>query len=132
MENCSSSAFVSDDQTQADGQVYQLKVVLRHCSPMIWRRLLVTSDTTIAQLHSILQIAMGWENLHLHRFLIFGKEAGIYRDGGILFDDNPSHVKLSDFKLRPGERFEYEYDMHDFWQHDIRLEQLRPRGGRAQ
>lgn len=113
-------------QPQSDVQVYQLKVVLRHCSPTIWRRLLVTSDTTIAQLHSILQIAMGWEDLHLYRFRIFGKEYGIYRDGGILFDDNPFQVKLSDFRLRPGERFEYEYDMGDFWQHDIRLEHVSP------
>jgi hypothetical protein len=93
---------------------------------MIWRRLLVTSDTTIAQLHAILQTAMGWEDLHLHRFRIYGKQYGIYREGGILFDDNPFQVKLSDFKLRPGERFEYEYDMGDFWQHDIRLEQVLP------
>lgn len=111
---------------QTDVQVYQLKVVLRHCSPMIWRRLLVTSGTTIAQLHNILQIAMGWEDLHLHRFRIYGKEYGIYREGGILFDDNPFQVKLPDFKLRPGERFEYEYDMGDFWQHDIRLEKISP------
>jgi hypothetical protein len=93
---------------------------------MIWRRLLITSNTTIAQLHTILQIAMGWEDLHLHRFRIFGKEYGIYRDGGILFEDNPFQVKLSDFKLRPGERFEYEYDMGDFWQHDVRLEKVLP------
>jgi hypothetical protein len=123
---------VSDDklhqphQPQADVQIYQLKVVLRHCSPMIWRRLLVHSDTTIAQLHTILQIVMGWEDLHLHRFRIYGKEYGIYREGGILFDDNPFQVKLADFRLRPGERFEYEYDMGDLWQHDIRLEQVLP------
>jgi hypothetical protein len=117
---------VNDNQTQAEVQVYQLKVVLRDCSPMIWRRLLVTSDTSIAQLHSIIQIAMGWQDLHLHRFRIYGKEYGISRTGGMFFDDNPFQVKLSDFKLRAGERFEYEYDMGDFWQHDIRLEAMLP------
>jgi len=117
---------MSVDQPQPSGQVYQLKVVLRDCSPMIWRRLLVTSDTTIAQLHTILQIAMGWEDLHLHRFRIYAKEYGIYRAGGMFFDDNPFQVKLSAFKLRAGERFEYEYDMGDFWQHDIRLERVLP------
>src|SRR5436305_1624808 len=101
-------------------QVYQLKVVLRDCSPLIWRRLLVTSDTSIAQLHAILQVTMGWEDLHLHRFRIHGKEYGIYREGGIWFDDNPQQIILADFKLRPGERFVYEYDMGDFWQHDLR------------
>lgn len=114
------------DQPHHSVQVYQLKVGLRDCSPMIWRRLLVTGDTTVAQLHTILQIAMGWEDLHLHQFRIYGKEYGIYREGGLFFDDNPFQVKLSDFKLRPGERFEYEYDMGDFWQHDIRIEQVLP------
>jgi hypothetical protein len=111
---------------QATVTVYQLKVSLRHISPLIWRRLLVTSDTTIAQLHAIVQIAMGWEDLHLHQFRIHGKTYGIYRVGGISFADNPHQVILADFKLRKGERFVYEYDMGNFWQHDLRLEQVLP------
>ena len=47
---------------------------------MVWRRLLVPSDTTIAQLHDVLQIAMGWEDLHLHQFLIHGKAYGVYHE----------------------------------------------------
>ncbi len=62
----------------------------------------------------------------MHRFRIFGREYGIYRDGGMFFNDNPFQVKLSDFKFRTSERFEYEYDMGDFWQHDIRLEAVLP------
>lgn len=31
--------------------ILQLRAVLRGISPLIWRRLLVPSDTTIAQLH---------------------------------------------------------------------------------
>jgi hypothetical protein len=37
-------------------EVYQLHVWLREISPLIWRRLLVSSDSTIADLHYILQI----------------------------------------------------------------------------
>jgi len=33
--------------------VYQLPVVVRGVSPLIWRRLLVRADTTIAGLHSV-------------------------------------------------------------------------------
>ncbi len=108
-------------------KVYQLKVSLRAIAPLIWRRLLVTSDTTIAQLHGVLQIAMGWEDLPLHQFRIHGKTYGLYRAGGISFADDPHQVILADFKLRKSERFVYEYDMGDFWQHDIRLEQVLPR-----
>ena len=111
-------------KTQASVTAYQLKVSLRAITPMIWRRLHVTSDTTIAQLHDVLQIAMGWEDLHLHQFRIHGKTYGIYRAGGISFADDPHQVTLADFNLRKTERFVYEYDMGDYWQHDIRLEQI--------
>jgi hypothetical protein len=52
--------------------VYQFKVVLRGISPMIWRRLLLRSDHSIADLHYTIQIAMGWSDSHLHRFHIHG------------------------------------------------------------
>jgi hypothetical protein len=41
-----------------DLTIYQLKVVLLGISPMIWRRLLVRHDSTIADLHHSLQITM--------------------------------------------------------------------------
>jgi len=104
--------------------IYQLKVSLSDLSPMIWRRLRVRSDTSIADLHAILQIAMGWEDLHLHLFRIFGKDYGITRLGGISFADDPTCVRLADFQLRVPERFLYVYDMGDNWQHEVRLERI--------
>jgi Plasmid pRiA4b ORF-3-like protein len=40
--------------------IYQLKVALRGISPLIWRRLLVRADTSLADLHHIFQHAMGF------------------------------------------------------------------------
>ena len=40
----------------------QLKVHLLHISPQIYRRVLVKGDTTILQLHYIVQLVMGWQN----------------------------------------------------------------------
>jgi hypothetical protein len=37
--------------------IYQLRLVLAGISPMIWRRLLISSETSIAQLHEYIQIA---------------------------------------------------------------------------
>src|SRR5712691_10605463 len=104
--------------------VYQLKVALRGISPLIWRRLLVHADTSIADLHHILQLVMGWTNSHLHRFLIHGKEYGITYDGGMGFADDPKQIRVVDFHFRLRERFLYEYDCSDNWQHDIRIEQI--------
>ncbi len=53
--------------------IYQLWVILKDISPLIWRRLLVPGDYSIADLHYILQIAFDWDNVHLHRFEIYGK-----------------------------------------------------------
>jgi hypothetical protein len=112
-------------------KVYQLRITLREVSPLVWRRVLVRSDTSIAQLHDTLQIAMGWEDAHLHQFRIHGKAYGVYRECGITFADNPHRVTLADFRLRKGEKFVYEYDMGDLWQHDVRLEQTVPFDERA-
>lgn len=93
---------------------------------MIWRRLLVRTDSTIADLHYTLQIVMGWTDTHLHRCHIHGKDYGVAYSGGIAFTDDPAQVRLADFGFRPRERFLYEYDFHDFWQHEIRVEQILP------
>ena len=106
--------------------VYQFKVVLRGISPMIWRRVLLRSDHSIADLHYAIQLAMGWSDSHLHRFHIHGKDYGVAHDGGIMFDDNPEAVHLADFGLRVRERFLYEYDLYDSWEHDVRLEKVLP------
>src|SRR5262249_17515156 len=56
--------------------VYQIKVTLKRSKPPIWRRIQVTSATTLAQLHHILQCVMGWEGCHLYRFDVSGREYG--------------------------------------------------------
>lgn len=114
------------ERTEKAIEVYQLRIWMRKISPQIWRRLLVRSDCTIAELHGILQVAFGWSDEHLHQFLIRGKPYGIGRIGGIIFEDNPRRVQLSNFHFRCKETWVYEYDLTDWWQHEIRLEQVLP------
>ena len=99
--------------SSSEVEVYQLRVFLRQISPMIWRRLLVRSDSTIADLHYTLQIAMGWDDFHLHQFTIRGKYYGVAYECGPLFSDDAEDVRLSDFQFRRYERFLYEYDFGD-------------------
>ena len=51
-------------------QIYKLKLELLEVEPSIWRRLLVRGGLTLAQLHEIIQAAMGWTNSHLHEFVV--------------------------------------------------------------
>ena len=105
-----------------DVEVFRLHVWIRQISPMIWRRLLVRSDSTIADLHYTLQIALGWSDAHLNQFHIHGQDYGVYHDGGVSFSTNPNQVRLCDFQFRINERFRYDYDFGDGWQHEVRGE----------
>jgi len=102
--------------------VYRFHVWIRQISPMIWRRLLVRSDSTIADLHYTLQIAFGWSDAHLNLFHIHGQDYGVYHDGGTSFSTDPEQVRLCDFNFRINERLLYEYDFGDCWQHEVRVE----------
>lgn len=55
---------------------YQLRIVLRDVSPLIWRRLLVPSNIDLSRLSRILQILFSWSGEHLHSFHIHGKDYG--------------------------------------------------------
>jgi site-specific recombinase XerD len=104
--------------------IYQLKIFILDIHPIIWRRIRVSSNSTIADLHYIVQIAMGWTDSHLHRFIINGEEYGISQIGGISFNKDPYKIQLADFRLGEKHRFFYEYDMGDYWQHEILVEKI--------
>jgi hypothetical protein len=107
-------------------EVDQLHIWLSSISPMIWRRVLVRSHTTIADLHVIIQILFGWSDEHLHQFIIHGKRYGVPHLGGMFFRDHARSIPLSHFQFRDKERFAYEYDFGDFWQHVVRVEKKLP------
>src|SRR5262249_43189929 len=50
--------------------IYQLHIQLEEIEPAIWRRISVPGKISLARLHRLLQLAMGWENYHLHLFTI--------------------------------------------------------------
>ena len=108
--------------SQAIPSIYKLHIWIRQISPMIWRRILVRSESSIAQLHDIIQIAFGWSDSHLYRFRIHGRDYGVSRPGGPGFAQDAHQVRLADFQFRRNERFLYEYDFGDRWHHEVRIE----------
>jgi Plasmid pRiA4b ORF-3-like protein len=113
-------------QPNAPVESYQLHILLLHINPPIWRRLHVRSDSSIATLHDLLQIAFDWSDFHLHHFVIRGKEYGVSRMGCTTLTSDARKVLLSQFRFRVNERFLYEYDFGDLWQHQIRFEGIQP------
>ena len=106
--------------------IYQLKIYLEGISPMIWRRIRIKANTSITELHYILQLIMRWEDIHLNCFKIHGKSYGVYHSGGMSFSDNPIKVCFAELGLRVGWKFTYEYDFIRWWVHQIRVEKILP------
>ena len=63
------SKNLSKPRTATTGTVFQLKIALNDIRPPIWRRV-QTKDCTLANLHDIIQVSMGWQESHLHLFQI--------------------------------------------------------------
>ena len=100
-------------------EIYQIKVNLLGTDPPIWRRLLVPAGLTLGQLHEILQLAMGWEDCHMHDFCIgqqrFGKP-------GWMEETRSETVRLFNVLGRVGAKALYTYDFGDTWEHQIVVE----------
>jgi len=107
-------------------QTYQIKVTLRGSHPPIWRRIQVRSDITLAKLHRILQCVMGWQDSHLHQFVIQDQRYGVpdEDDAGPRETKDERKYKLGD--VLPGEnsQFMYDYDFGDDWQHVLVIEKI--------
>ncbi len=94
---------------------------------MVWRRLLVPSTCTLCELHGIIQVAMGWEGIHLYQFCLRAARYGSWE----LSASSPE-VTLAALRLCKGARFTYEYDLNIPWRHEVRIEnQLRPETGKT-
>lgn len=106
---------------------YSIKIALRGVSPMIWRRLRVAGSTSLADLHHIIQIAMGWDDDYLHHFHIHGVDHGIHKPGCNPFRYDPEEVFIDDFDFEIGDRFTYTYNYFEFWICDVRIEAIDQR-----
>jgi len=129
--------------------IHELKITLCGPKPPVWRRFAVPSDVTLAELHEIAQIVMGWEDCHMHDFrLKTGKRkpdphelaslmcAGrwdeiatanrserIFNDAGFdgLDGEDEDLVALGELCPRPKAKLVYEYDFGDGWEHTIEV-----------
>nr|WP_245348305.1 plasmid pRiA4b ORF-3 family protein [Paeniglutamicibacter psychrophenolicus] len=114
---------------------YRLKISLVGARPPIWRRILVPSDVTLADLHQLIQAAFGWDGSHPHDFRTGGRYGrNIGKDP---YDDDPyadsynldeAEVPLDRFLVIAGDRLSYIYDFGDNWEHLIVLEAIAEPG----
>lgn len=129
-------AGVFDDPTPEVREVpertrgFRVRIDLMYAKPPIWRRLDLPGDLTLDELHDMLQVAMGWTGGHLHKFGVgvdrrtraffvtdFDLSEG---DEGVAEDD----VRLDQVVSAKGDRFFYDYDFGDGWEHVLVVEEV--------
>lgn len=116
--------------TKAQDRIVTMRVDLVGLKPPIWRRLEVPADYTLEDLHYVLQLAMGWEDAHLHAFLVNRTAYSIpadEEDFGAIGEDSGAVTLESLALYRKGAKFHYEYDFGDSWEHQIVVESASAR-----
>ncbi len=114
--------------------ILQIKIDLKDSKPNITRTVLVADNMTFADLHNLIQSAMGWYDSHLHQFSIgdnlWNGGIAISTKPELDFFDDPfdssldgSEIKLSEY-LKEGTKLSYEYDFGDGWQHKLSVQKV--------
>lgn len=97
----------------------------------IRRRVQVPSGATLSRVHGDIQAVMGWWNSHLHQFEISDIRYSSPEPGYVPVFGDPVHderkSKLGSL-AEEDDRFIYEYDFGDSWEHEIVGEQILAAG----
>jgi hypothetical protein len=98
---------------------------MNNISPLIWRRLITESATSLFELHNYIQLMFpNWRNYHLYRFEKGGVE---FADPRLWEDFDMIDVKvvhICHLLKEEGHTLNYFYDPGDGWEMTIRLEAI--------
>lgn len=105
-------------------RTYLLRLELDYAEPKIWREIAVPASISLDRLHDVIQIAMDWEDKHLHMFNVRDE---FYAEG---IEDSPRSMPESEFRLddlikRKGQSLSYFYDFGDSWSHTVTVADSR-------
>lgn len=101
--------------------VVRLKIALIEIVPPVWRRLTVPANLTLRRLHAVLQRAMGWEDLHPHRFRVGETLLGKPENFAGLVKDS-RWVTIHELVSAGTRTLLYEYGPDGRWIHEVWIE----------
>jgi hypothetical protein len=120
---------------RTDVVTYRVRIDLKGTKPPLWRRLELSSDLLLDEVHQVIQEAFGWTDSHLHQFASshdpHSPETELYLcpyevdegETGI----PEEQVRLDEVLVNAGDKLYYSYDFGDDWQHVIKLEAVSVR-----
>ena len=112
-------------QKPAD-RVFQFRLHVVACRPLIWRRVLVRESMWLSRLHDVIQVMFDWFDYQTHAFALDDLRFGnpLKREEFVIEDDRD--ITLVDLDLEHRERFTYGYHFGEGWQVEIRVEKALP------
>ncbi len=99
----------------------------------VWRRIEMTGDQTLHDLHEAIQEAFAWDDEHLYAFFLSGKpwdESTEYDSPYSGGERSAAKHRLEHLPLKSGKQFLYIFDFGEELRHEITLEAILP--GKAQ
>ncbi len=111
-------------------EAIQLLIILKDTDPLVWRRIQVPAKYSFWDLHVAIQDAMGWQDSHLHEFVLFDTKNERLLHIGIPDEDTLEELPCLAGWKTPIERYlnygvdpvRYRYDFGDDWKHTLEFE----------
>lgn len=111
--------------------IHELEITLLDVAPRVWRRFTVPGSMSLAKLHEVIQIVMGWTDSHLHQFVTGdgARYASPSPFGDPDWDEqvtDAATIRVSNILATKGAELSYEYDFGDGWEHRVEVVTIRP------
>lgn len=111
-------------------KTHQLKLSMNGATTPIWRKIELPSDSSLADLHDIIQILFEWDDCHLHAFYdgtieykpANGEPTNIFKESR-----DESQVALYQIFIEEKHKIQYVYDFGDDHSIEISLEKVTPK-----
>lgn len=99
----------------------QLKIILEHTKPEVWRRVLIMEGSSLRTLHYLIQDVFWWKGYHSYMFKIGDDEFSDpeFDTGQGWLDDSKSKIGKVVEKFS---EFNFIYDFGDWWSHKVIFE----------
>lgn len=113
-----------------DVKAYTLRIELDYIKPAIWREVEVPSNLTLSSLAAVIILAMGWNEDHLHQFIVrHGRSSTYYstsihetaRDIAGSGSRDGKKYCIGELLSKVGDKMTFEYDFGDSWMHTVKL-----------